>query len=112
MKHNRKLFPQQTHNHRGEPVFDMDEKAKQQLREDVENKLYTAMSASELRQRRAVYQKYKPRIFRHRIYQEIRRQKMLRYLEKKRKEKRLAFEAKKRGDTITFKRNKKEKSKK
>jgi hypothetical protein len=93
MKHDRMIFPRQTHNERGEPVFDMDEKAKKQLREDVKRKLHKAMPPSELWEGRSVYQKYKLRIFRPRIYQEVRRQKYLNYYEKKRKAKRLAFEA-------------------
>ena len=48
MKHDRMISPQQTYNERGEPVFDMDEKAKKQLQEDVKRKLHKAMSPSEL----------------------------------------------------------------
>ncbi|CAB9522901.1 hypothetical protein SEMRO_1355_G265550.1 [Seminavis robusta] len=94
MKHDRRLHPRQTHNHRGEPVFDMDVAAKEQLREDVEKKLYKKMKPMELHAMREVYHKYKLGIFRQRIYQEKRRQKFNRYLEKKRTEKRRKYAAK------------------
>lgn len=107
MKHDRRLHPRQTHNHRGEPVFDMDEKAKEALREDVKNKLYRILEPRELWELRKVYQKYDPNIFRQRIYQEIRRNKYLNYLEKKRTAKRRKFEAEKTGRDVSFSRTKK-----
>jgi hypothetical protein len=39
LAHNRRLHPRQTHNHCGEPVFDLSP-AKQCLRDDVKNKLH------------------------------------------------------------------------
>lgn len=87
LEHDRRLHPRETHNQRGEPVFDLDTDAKVQLREDVKNKLHKRLKPMELQWLREVYQKYSLDIFRHRIYQEIRRQKYLNYLEKKRIEK-------------------------
>lgn len=109
LKRDRLLHPRQTHNHRGEPVFDMDEKAKKQLRKDVKNKLNEVMSPSELWEMRKLYGKYKLRIFRQRIYQEVRRQKYVNYLNKKRNEKRRQFEAERRGEDVKIKRRKKRK---
>jgi SAP domain len=110
MKHDRRLHPRQTLNHRGEPVFDMDVKAKETLREDVKNKLYGILKPRELWELRKVYQKYDPNIFRQRIYQEIRRNKYLNYLEKKRTKKRRIFEAEKEGQDVNFSRKKQSKS--
>ena len=84
--HDRQLYPRQTHNHRGEPVFDLSP-AKECLREDVKNKLHTTMSSSELQATRPEYQGFKPSIFKDRIPQEVRRQKYLHYLEKQRSKK-------------------------
>jgi hypothetical protein len=81
--HDRQLFPRQTHNHRGEPVFDFSV-AKQLLREDVRDKKHTTMVPSELQRTRPEYMTFKPNKFKHRIYQEVRRQKFIFYLELKR----------------------------
>jgi len=101
MKHDRQLHPRRTHNHRGERVFDMDLAAKAQLRSDVKNKIHKEMKPSDLWQGREVHSKCELDIFRPRIYQEVRRQKFLNCLDKKRKEKRNAFAA----GRITFVRN-------
>ena len=95
MEHDRQLYPRQTHNHRGEPVFDLDVEAKEQLQEDIECMRHKWMEPSELQNYREVYQKYKPHIFRFRIYQEVRRQKFLNYLDLKRKAKQEEFAKKK-----------------
>jgi hypothetical protein len=110
----RLLHPRKSHNHRGEPVFDMDIPAKKQLRDDVKNKLHKRMTPKELWEYRDVYAKYKLDKFRPRIYQEIRRGKMLNWLNKQRKLKRTEYltkkekkEAKKKKDAsliVTFKR--------
>jgi hypothetical protein len=100
----RVLHPRQSHNHRGEPVFDIDIEAKLQLRADINNKLHRQMTPMELWEYRQVYGKYKLDKFRPHIYQEIRRVKMLNWLEKKRKEKRMEYKAKK-AATVTYKRN-------
>ena len=105
MKHDRLLHPRQTHNHRGELVFDMDLEAKEQLREDIKNKLHKKLDPSELWGKRLVYQRYDLDIFRPRIYQEVRRRKFLNLLEHKRTIKRQEF-ASKMNPTITFAREK------
>ncbi len=105
----RLLHPRKSHNHRGEPVFDMDIPAKEQLREDVKNKLHKRMTPSELWEYRDVYAKYKLDKFRPRIYQEIRRGKMLKWLDKQRRLKRTEYltkkEKKEASLVVTYKRN-------
>ena len=64
------------------------------------------MSPSELWDYCEVNQKYKLKIFRPRIYQEIRQQKYFNYLDHKRQEKRREYQEEKNGDAVTFKRNK------
>lgn len=107
MRHDRRLYPRQTHNHRGEKVFDMDDRAKRQLRKDIKNKLHKQMTPMELWLKRKRYHRhYKLSKFRHRIYQEIRRVKFNNFLEKKRTEKRKEFAARKaEAADITFVRN-------
>jgi hypothetical protein len=83
LAHDRALHPQKTHNHRGEPVFDVS-RAKLLLREDVKNKLHTVMTPSELRESRNEYKLFKLEKFKERIFQAIRLQKYLFYLEMKR----------------------------
>jgi hypothetical protein len=100
----RLLHPRQSHNHQGEPVFDMDIPAKAQLQADIKNKLHKRMTPMELWEYRQVYAKYKLDKFRPRIYQEIRRVKMLTWLDKKRTEKRTEYTVKK-AATVTYKRN-------
>jgi hypothetical protein len=111
MKDDRMLHPRQSHNHRGEPVFDMDEEAKQQLREDIENRVHKGKNPYELHALRPVYQKYKLDKFRPRIYQEIRRVKFVNYLNHKRTEKRREYAQKKAqkkaAEEVTYVRNKK-----
>jgi hypothetical protein len=107
----RLLHPRKSHNHRGEPVFDMDIPAKEQLREDVKNELHKRMTPKELWEYRTVYAKYKLDKFRPRIYQEIRRGKMLNWLDKQRRLKRTEYLTKKEKKekkeallTVTYKR--------
>jgi len=95
MKHDRRLHPRKTHNHRGEPVFDMDDKAKEQLQDDVKNKLHLEMKPMDLHALRDVYQKYKLSKFCQRIYQEVQRIKFVNYLEMKRTKKRKKHAARK-----------------
>jgi hypothetical protein len=85
--HDRQIYPRMPHNHRGEPVFDLSV-AKQLLREDVRDNKHIAMVPSKLQQTRPEYVIFKPNKFKHRIYQEVRRQKFIFYLELKREEKR------------------------
>ena len=83
----RKLYPRQTVNNRGEIVFDL-HPARDLLRQDVANKLHLTMKPSELRRTRPEYKVFKKKIFKHRVYQTIRREKFINYLEHKRLEKR------------------------
>ena len=82
----RLLYPRQTHNDRGEPLFDLSV-AKLLLREDVKANRHVTMKPSEFQRTRTEYMPFKPSIFKHRIYQEVRRKKYLYYLELKRAEK-------------------------
>ena len=86
LAHDRTLYPRQTHNHRGQPVFDLSP-AKQRLQEDVKNNLHTTMSSSELQATRPEYRNLNPNKFKDRIPQEVRRQKFLHYLELERSKK-------------------------
>jgi hypothetical protein len=72
LQRDRLLHPRESHNHRGEPVFDMDIAAKTQLQADIKNKLHKQMTPMELWEYRPIYAKYKLDKFRPRIYQEIR----------------------------------------
>lgn len=87
--HDRQLYPRQMHNDRGEPVFDLRE-AKEFLRKDVKANRHITMKPSEFQRTRTAYMAFKPRIFKDRIYQEVRRKKYLYYLEKKHAEKKIA----------------------
>jgi hypothetical protein len=81
--HDRAIFPRQTKNHRGEPVFDMSN-AKMLLRGDVADGKHLTMQPALLQQSRREYQPFEPRKFKERIYQEVRRVKFINYLEQKR----------------------------
>lgn len=83
LAHDRLLHPRQTHNHRGEPVFDLSS-AKLLLREDVKNELHTTMDRAELQASRPEYMCFNIKVFKDRIYQEVRRKKFIAYLEAKR----------------------------
>jgi hypothetical protein len=85
LDHDWRLHPRQTHNHRGEPVFDMSE-AKEKLRTDVENNVHTTMKPGELQKRFPEYAPFKKNTFKHRIYQEVRRKKFMFYLDLQRTE--------------------------
>jgi hypothetical protein len=76
----RLVHPRQTTNPRGELVFDI-HPAKRLLRMDIANGLHKSMSPSELQATRPAYGEFKLRVFKHRIYQEVRRTKFLRWLE-------------------------------
>jgi hypothetical protein len=71
LKHDRLLHPRQTHNNRGEPVFDLDQEAKAHLSDDIKNNLHKQMKPEDLWLSREVYQKYRLNKFRQRIYQYI-----------------------------------------
>jgi hypothetical protein len=100
LRHDRLLHPRQTHNERGEPVFDMT-KAKELLQEDVKNKVHETMEARDLQLSRIEYRPFQAHIFSQRIKQEVRRQKYFYYLELKRTVKRTKYKeakAKKRAN--------------
>jgi hypothetical protein len=86
LEHDRGIFPRQTRNHRGEPVFDVSN-AKMLLRGDVADGKHLTMQPALLQQSRREYHPFKPRKFKERIYQEVRRVKFLNYLEQKRADK-------------------------
>ncbi len=83
LDHDRQLYPRQHYNHRGEPVFDL-HPAKMLLRDDVKNKRHTNMVPSVFQTTHLEYMVFKRNKFKHRIYQEVRRQKFIAYLEAKR----------------------------
>jgi hypothetical protein len=81
--HDRKLYPRATHNHRGEPKFDMSQ-AKELLRADVKNREHEDKTARQLQLTREEYKQFGRKIFQNRVLQEIRRSKYIHYLELKR----------------------------
>jgi hypothetical protein len=88
LHHDRRIHPRKTNNRRGEPVFDMSE-AKLKLRMDVKDKVHTTMTPGALQASHPEYRVYKPKKFKEHIYQEVRRQKFLHYLELKRAEEKM-----------------------
>jgi hypothetical protein len=89
LEHDRGLYLRPTHNERGEPVFDM-HPAKELLRGDIRNGVHQTMSPSELQRTRPEYMVFDKTKFKHRIYQEVRRNKFLHHLDLKRKKERPA----------------------
>jgi len=95
LTHDRFLYPRQIVNHRGQPVFDLSP-AKLLLRQDVADRKHLQMTPSELQQSRLeFYGVFGKREFKHRIYQAIRREKFINWLEHKREQKYLSREEKK-----------------
>ena len=84
--HDRALFPRKLTNHRGEPIFDL-HPAKMLLRSDVAEGKHKVMKPLLLWQSRVEYQQFRLEIFRHRIYQEVRRVKFNYWLNEQRKTK-------------------------
>ena len=76
----RLVHPRNTSNSRGELVFDL-HPAKRFVRRDVANGIHKTMSPLELQVSRPAYREFSRKIFKHRIYQEVRRQKFLHWLE-------------------------------
>jgi len=83
LQHDRALHPRKKHNHWGEPVWDV-HKAKKLLRKDIERDRHLTMTPSELRQKRSEYREFSMTKFREHIYQEVRGQNFLYFLELKR----------------------------
>jgi hypothetical protein len=85
LAHDQALHPRHSHNERGEVVFDL-HAAKRLLQDDIKAKKHERLVPSALQATRPEYILFKPEIFKHRIYQEIRRQKYIFYLNLKRAE--------------------------
>jgi hypothetical protein len=83
LAHDRSLFLRQTENHRGEPVFDLSA-AKVFLPADVAEGKHHQLTPSQLQQSRVEYHPFSAKNFKHRIYQEVRRQKFVNYLNQRR----------------------------
>ena len=75
-----------THNNCGEPVLSQ-HPAHHLLREDVKHKKHEGMPPSSFQMTRPEYMHFKPRIFKERIYQEVRREKFINHLEQDRAQK-------------------------
>jgi hypothetical protein len=80
------LHPSPSHNHRGEPIWNS-HPAKKLLASDIKDRLHVGKTPSQFQKRRPEYLEFKPNLFKGRIYQEIRRQKYIFYLNLKRAEK-------------------------
>lgn len=76
--HDQALHPRNTHNHRGEPVFDLSP-AKLKLREDVADGKHNKMTVERLRMTRPEYGEWSPEKFRRRVIQAVRLQKYFNY---------------------------------
>ena len=87
MKHDRLLHPRKSIDLRGKLVFDM-HPAKKMLRHDIKHGLHELMSAEELYESRTEYMEFDLKAFRRRIWQELRRVKLVNWMEYKRTEKR------------------------
>ena len=70
---------------KGEPVFSM-LAAKPLLSKDITSGAHRRLSLGDLHKSRPEYDQFERRIFKEHVYQEIRRQKFIAYLEAKRKE--------------------------
>ena len=83
MQHDRKIYPTQYRNQRGEVVFSR-HPAQKHLRADVAANCHKLMTRSQLYTSRPEYQEFKLSYFSRRIDQEIRRHKFSTHLEQKR----------------------------
>ena len=83
MEQDRKMIPRKEKNEKGELVWDI-HPAKLLLRQDVADGLHLQMSPAELQQTKTEYGLFHPRKFKERIYQEVRRNKVIYYLNLKR----------------------------
>ena len=79
----RLLFPRQTENHRGEPVFDL-HSAKLLLCGDVKEGIHREMTPTQLQNTRDEYKEFTTKKFKHQIYQEVCHQKFINYLNQRR----------------------------
>jgi hypothetical protein len=86
LTHDRLLHPRQMMNHRGAPVFNL-LPAKLLLREDIKDRKHLRMSPSQLRQSRiAIYGMFGLSEFKRRIYQAVRREKFINWMDDKRQQ--------------------------
>jgi hypothetical protein len=81
--HDRRLFPRQLANRRGELVFDL-HPAKLLLRAEILAGKHLTMTSRELQLTKVSYQIFEADIFRQRIYQAVRRSKFVNYLKERR----------------------------
>ena len=93
MQNDRKLYPEQLHNHNGELIFAR-HPANKCLQEDVKAKKHMNMTPSQIHSSRSEYKVFDLKMFNRRINQEIRRVKFINYLEWKRTEKQRKFKEK------------------
>lgn len=85
LAHDRLLYPQRSHNDRGEKIFHLTE-AFQLLKQDVANKLHKKMKPSKLKQTRAEYADFSLQVFDRKIRQAVRRERLINWLNDKREE--------------------------
>lgn len=85
MLHDREIFSRSLTNERGNLVFDL-HPAKVLLEADIKNKKHVGIEPMVLWQSRSEYKMFDKTIFRQRIYQAIRREKFVNYLNAKRRE--------------------------
>ena len=83
-EHDLPLYPRQTHNERGQLVFDLSS-AKMLLREDIKQNLHITKypTAAKLKESRIEYKPFGSKKFSDRIRQEVKRNKYFHYLELK-----------------------------
>jgi hypothetical protein len=80
----RQLYPRQSHNHRGEPVFDLSPAKFFFYARTSRTRFIPRKQPSELQASREEYKPFKSEKFKCQIYQEVRRSKYIYYLELKR----------------------------
>lgn len=85
LQHDRRIYPEKTHYESGRPIFRMSP-AQSLLGADVRDGRHREMTPATLKSSRPEYDEWALPIFRQRIYQEVRRQKFINYLEWKREE--------------------------
>jgi hypothetical protein len=91
LKHDRSLFPRKLTDEEGVPNFDL-HPAKELLRADVKAEKHKQMKPIELwKSRPYEYMKFEEDYFRNKIYQTVRREKFIYYLQQKREEKKLDY---------------------
>ena len=76
LTHDRRLYPQSSHNAKGEPKFYLSA-AKGLLHEDVKNGLHETMTPSQLQQSRPEYTLFAKKKFKEQIYQTVHLQNVL-----------------------------------